>query len=380
MKKFIRTSILSAAVSTLALTSLSCNKVKFGGGGLSAVTPTGGPEPAGPVSPEATPGATPAATPAPTATPINPTPTPVMTPTPPVTVNKTKSVTVAKNMTQVDILLVIDDSSSMAADNGRLAARMAGFVNSLASANLDWQMCVTTTDVGYYAGVPLLWSGVGSHILKPNSGNLNTIIQQTIYDIGSGFSNDEQPIKASHLNVIKNASYGCHRSGATLASIIITDEDERSVGGIYNLSSAQYKALDTENMPDNLISTVKASLGASKKFRVNAIVVPDATCEAAQDAEGSPSFIGRLPMDLANKTGGSVGSICATDFTPNLNVFAGIVRSTVSSLTLDCAPVQTPTYSGLPAGTSASVQGTTVSFTPPLPEGTSVTINYLCNN
>jgi hypothetical protein len=406
MNKFIRLTILSLAFVTLSLSSLSCNRVKFGGG-LTAVTPEGAPPDNGsPVAPEATPtpnpsgtpNPNPTATPMPTPTPMptmNPTPTPTIpgptptptptpvapTPTPTVpTANYSKSVNVAKNMTQVDILLVIDDSSSMAADNARLAARMAGFVNSLAGANLDWQMCVTTSDVAYYTGVPLVWSGLGHHILKPTSGNLSSIIQQTIYDIGSGYSNDEQPIKAINYNVMKNSNYNCHRIGATLASIIISDEDERSVGGNYNLSSAQYQALDTYNMPDSLIKAVKDNLGTTKKFRVNAIVVPDKTCEAAQDAEGTPSFIGFLHMDLANKTGGSIGSICASDFTPNLNVFAGIIRNTVSSITLDCSPVQTPNYAGLPAGTTASLQpGAVVSFSPPLPEGTSVNINYVCN-
>lgn len=385
MKKHIYFSILLALS---ALTTISCGKVKFSSeGSTAATTPQSTQTPTPTISPTASPTPTPTATatpnststPAPTST-VMPTSTPAPTATP--LVSKTKSVTVQKNMTQVDILLVIDDSSSMAADNGRLGARLAGFITSLSQANLDWQMCVTTTDVSYYAGAPLIWSGTSSHILNSNIGSsLSSVVQQTIYDIGSGFSNDEQAIKATYLNVTKNAQFLCHRANSTLATIIISDEDERSVGGTYNLSSAQYKPLTTENMPDTLISTVSNQLGTSanpKKFRVNSIVVSDSTCEAKQDAEGTPSFIGKLYMDLATKTGGSIGSICDTDFTPNLNVFSGIVRNTVSSVTLDCAPVS-QSVTGLPAGTTVTVQGNVMSFNPALTEGATITVNYQCN-
>ena len=377
------------------LTTTSCNGVKFSAGGMTAVTPQS--TPSG-TAPDPTP--TPAASPTPTSSPsvvtttspamsptptstVMPTATPTMAPSPTATplISKTKSVVVQKNMTQVDILLIIDDSSSMAADNGRLAARLSGFINSLATANLDWQMCVTTTDVSYYAGIPLIWSGTASHILNSSIGaSLSSVVQQTIYDIGSGFSNDEQAIKATYLNVTKNSQFLCHRPNSTLATIIISDEDERSVGGVYNLSSAQYKPLAPENMPDTLIATVSSQLGSSgnpKKFRVNSIVVPDSSCEAKQDAEGTPSFIGKMYMDLATKTQGSIGSICDADFTPNLNVFSGIVRNTVSGVTLDCSPIQA-SYMGLPSGTTTSIQGAVVSFSPALPEGTNITINYSC--
>lgn len=359
-------------------------------------TPTGTPSPTGTplVTPTLTPIPTATATPTPTATPsptltpvptVMPTiaPTPTTTPTPHPFVDKVKTVTVARNMTQVDIFLVIDDSSSMAADNSRLASRLAGFVNSLASANLDWQMCITTTDYSYYAGNPLVWSGTSSHILNQANGpQLNSIVQQTIYDIGSGYSNDERAIAATTNNILNNASYGCHRQEATLATIIISDEDERSTGGNYNLSSAQYKPLEQIDQPAYLIQTIANTFNtgsSSKKFKVNTIVVPDSACEAQQDAEGSPSFIGQTYMDLAAQTQGSVGNICATDFTANLNVFAGIVRNTVSSIELDCVPLLPPQIVGYPAGTSTSLSGKMVSFSPPLPEGITVTINYKCS-
>lgn len=306
---------------------------------------------------------------------------PPTTTTVPGYVTRTKSITVSPTMTQVDILLVVDDSSSMAQDNAKLAARMSTFVGELQAVNLNWQMCVTTTDTNYYAGRPLVWSGAGSHILTKNSGNVNAIFQQTIYDIGSGFSNDEQGIKASTLSVLGNGSTGCYRPQAALAVILISDEDERSVGGVYNLSSAQYKALEAQNYPQNYVSTVASTFNSNgfvKKLAFNSIVVTDAACEAAQDAQGTSSFIGKKYIEASNITAGGIGSICASDYYSSLNLFKIGIQNSVSSVNLDCVPLQTPT-TNLPAGYSFTLTGNKMVFNPALQEGLTVTITYRCS-
>jgi hypothetical protein len=296
---------------------------------------------------------------------------------PPNTVTKVKTVTVPASQNQVDILLVVDDSSSMSADNTKLANRLNGFVTALGSANIDWQMCVTTTDVSYYEGRPLYWSGLTSRVLNKNSGNLATIFQQTIYDIGSGYSNDEQGVKASILSVLNNPIYPCYRTGAALSVIIISDEDERSVGGNSSLSSQQYKPLGTQNYPATYINTVKAVFGADKRFAVNSIVVKDNSCRNIEDAEGSLSFIGTRYIELADLTGGKNGSICDSDYSTNLNYFKDVITNTVSGFDLECVPYGAANVS-LPEGYNYTISGNHISFTPVLPSGTTVTVTYQC--
>lgn len=281
-------------------------------------------------------------------------------------------------MTSVDVLLVMDDSSSMAQDNAKLAMRMSGFVASLQAANLDWQMCVTTTDVGYYSGRPIIWSGTGSHVLNRNSGNLNAIFQQTVYDIGSGYGNDEQGIKAATLSVLGNGSTGCYRPQAALAVVLISDEDERSVGGVYNLSSAQYQPLTAQNYPANYVNTVASTFnsgGFVKKLAFNSIVVTDSACEAAQDAQGTSSFIGKKYIEASNMTAGGIGSICASDYYSSLNLFKINIQNAVSSVDLDCNPLQTPTVNPAYAFT---LTGNKMVFNPAIQEGATVTITYRC--
>lgn len=305
---------------------------------------------------------------------------PPTTTTVPGYVTRTKTVTVTPTMTSVDVLLVVDDSSSMAQDNAKLAMRMANFVSGLQAANLDWQMCVTTTDVGYYGGRPLVWSGASSHVLTKNSGNVNAIFQQTIYDIGSGFSNDEQGVKASTLSVLGNATTGCYRPQAALAVILISDEDERSVGGVYNLSSAQYQPLTSQNYPANYVNTVASTFnsgGFVKKLAFNSIVVTDSNCENAQDAQGTSSFIGRKYIEASNMTAGGIASICQSDYSTSLNLFRISIQNTVSSVNLDCNPLQTPT-TNLPGGYTFTMTGNKMVFNPALQEGLTVTITYRC--
>lgn len=272
---------------------------------------------------------------------------------------------------------MIDDSSSMAQDNAKLAQRLSGLVTGLQSSNLDWQMCVTTTDTGYYSGRPIVWSGNGgSHILKPSIGsNLSSVIQQTVYDIGSGYSNDERGIYAANLSVQGNGTTGCYRSQAALAVVLISDEDERSVGGVYSRSSAQYKALESGDQPQTYVNLVKSKFGANKKLAFNGIIVQDSGCEATQDAQGTPSFQGTLYLNAASLTAGRTGSICDSDYYQHMNLFKVNIQNTVSSVTLDCVPYGAVTVS---PSYPHTINSNKIIFNPALTDGSSVTITYRC--
>ena len=176
---------------------------------------------------------------------------------------------------QLDILLVIDDSGSMYKDSSRLATKLKTFVDRLKNSNIDWQMCVTSTDTEYYQGRPIQWkvdtkykpskSEESNHILKKNSGDLNQIFVDTMRFIGAGFNSDEQGIKAMNLSVQDNDRSNCYRDKAALSVIVISDEDERSVGGNKSLSPKDYERLGPLNTPQSFIKTVKDSFSPRKR-------------------------------------------------------------------------------------------------------------------
>jgi len=301
---------------------------------------------------------------------------------PPTCTTRTFTETVSEAQNQLDILLVVDDSGSMYQDSSRLATKLSGFVNRLQGSNINWQMCVTTTDVDYYQGRPLQWQGGNSaHILTRNSGNLNSIFVDTMRFIGAGFSSDEQAIKAMNLSVLDNNRSNCYRANAGLAVIVISDEDERSVGGNYSLSPNDYRPLGSLNTPQSFINTVQSNFPAGKRVTVNSIVVKDSTCQAQQNAQGEDarSFFGTQYMNLSNLTGGTSQSICMNDYNIALNHCYERIRDSLGTVTLTCSPSQAPTVTvnGSPY-TSLTVSGNQLIFNPVIEGPATVSGQYCC--
>lgn len=298
----------------------------------------------------------------------------------------------------VDVIMIVDDSSSMAADNAKLAQRMGGFISDLDAANIDYRVCLTTTDVGYYEGSPIKWGTCGdnacsvekfnpvSHLMTKSTPNKSKLFTDTIKYIGAEWSSDEQGIKAMRLMIDGYSGSGCLRNKSTLAVILIADENERSVGGNRAWSEAQYEPLTSANYPDNLISRVASKYNTSnyvKPFIWNSIIVRpgDKQCEALQDAQGTPSFFGTLYNELSNKTGGHVGSICSSNYAADLRLVKDRVVQSMPYVTLECVPTNTPNVTISPnRSTNISMEGKRVRFNPALPEGTTVTVKYRCPN
>ncbi len=315
-------------------------------------------------------------------------------------VTTTKTVTVQDN--QLDVQLVIDDSNSMLADNQKLGARLQNFVNDLSAAGFDWQMCATVTraqqisssDPTLYWGASRFWIGNGGAspwILKAGTANLNQIFQNTILDIGAGWagSDDERGIKAAwwHLwngDINYADASGCYRKEAGLATLIISDEDERSVGGDYSqiYYPGEWKPLEDEDAPIHYYSLVREVFGPTKRFNVNSIIVRpgDTACMAAQDAAGSKSHYGTKYNELSIMASGSVGSICDSDYSANLKTFKDQIVNSMGSLPLECAPVGgqvTVTVTPSMAVTTR-VDGSTLYLNPKIPAGSTIKADYQC--
>lgn len=309
-------------------------------------------------------------------------------PPPTKTVTQTEYVTPAQN--QLDVIMIVDDSSSMGPDNTKLGQRMGGFISDLDALNVDYQVCITTTDIrprpDGFAGSPLKWTGTGVYVMNSTTSNKSKVFTDTIAAIGSGYSSDEQGIKALGLMIRDFKTSGCFRDKAALTTIMISDEDERSVAGNCALSSQQCVAMTSMNYPDTLISQVHSvfdATGFKKPFVWNSIITKpgDSACEAQQDAQSSPSFPGTKYKELSDKTGGYVGSICAADYSQNLSYIKNIVFNSLPGITLNCTPIGSPTVTfDRPVTTSTTLQGNVLKFTPAVPQGTTVTITYVCPN
>lgn len=313
-----------------------------------------------------------------------------------------KSEVVAYGNKQVDFLLVLDDSNSMLPELKKLAARMSTFVNSLDASNIDWQMCITTTR-GQPApggaltyGAPLNWknyspaaAGTPAYLLKKGSANLNTIFTSTIdtLTIGGGASGDERAIKATHDNFQSALSHDCYRPGAAISVIVISDEDERSVGGKPehvkpNDSATAYQPLESDDLPQTMVARARSSFGNDVRLTFNSIIVKpdDAVCEIEQDKDTSPSHSGRVYAEASQLTDGGIGSICDADYGPNLNTFKDKIVNSLAALNLECEADPSSLDIKVEGNhvTGLKLEGKILKFAYPLIEGTKIDMKYDC--
>lgn len=316
------------------------------------------------------------------------------------TTTQTKDVVTTYNVTskqnKVDIILVVDNSSSMTADNLKLADRLSAFVTQLESSAIDWQMCLTVTSaIPYnnynYFGMSIDWSdytGEKTWILKKGTANLPTIFRNTMLNklsIGAKDTNDERGIKAAYWHASYKDYNLCYRQDAALAHIIISDEDERSIGGVVadKYYDSETQALEADDEPANLVQKIKDVFGTSKRVRSNTIIVKpnDSNCLSTQDAQGTKAHYGRKYSELSSLTGGGVGSICDDNYSSNLQYFNEVIDDSLAAMPLECNPYNnavsvniTPAQGNI----TTTVQGQSLVFSPNVTAGSTIVANYKC--
>ncbi len=291
---------------------------------------------------------------------------------------------------KLDVLVVIDNSGSMNTEQANMAARFGTFLEQLAG--IDWQLGIITTDVSSDAdrrdGRLLQFengsgTGTGQYIIT-SATPLATAklwfgdtIQRPINE-GSGY---EQGVAASYRalqrsqqsgNEISMRNAALFRSDAALAVLVVTDADETNPRGT-----------ETQNKPETLMNYVK-SLWASKPFSFNSIIVPigDANCKSINGNEG----YGYTYDSLSQLTGGIRGTVCANDYSAQLQNIGQSTQDLVTSVTLNCIPVDTNrdmipdiqimTADGSPAP-RYTLEGMRLNFSSALPPGANH-VKYSC--
>lgn len=131
---------------------------------------------------------------------------------------------------KVDILFVVDDSTSMSAHQQELSRVVPDLVDKLNSLQMDFQVAVTSTTTSTnYSYFPHSRQFLGSPKFLNNQ-NSNLLLNRLLVgEIGSDFERGLEAIEAvlspSYLNA---EAPGFLRADALLAVIIIGDEDDQS--------------------------------------------------------------------------------------------------------------------------------------------------------
>lgn len=284
-------------------------------------------------------------------------------------------VMVAASPTDIDVLMVIDNSGSMDAERKKLSEKLNDFISKLNG--LNWRVCLTTTspktDGQLRAFAPDIYK------IDKDTPNYNDLFLAAVKgDLGDA-SGDEQGIKAT-VRAIETNDARCFRDAAALAVVVISDEDERSWGGYEEYKDkTQYQVLGTKNMPSNVAAAVRAKYGAEKIFTFHSIVIKSMDTACQKESAGQ---YGRRYEELSGLTSGIVGSLCAANYGTELQKMAERTRVNLDSTVLRCAPVAGTLKVSIMAsgaGQTYTVSGDKVSYNPVLNSGSKVSFEYYCS-
>jgi len=214
---------------------------------------------------------------------------------------------------KVDIVFIVDNSTSMGQHQARLNSQIPTLVSILQSLKMDYHIVAISTSMGLdgnggqFLGDP--------KILTPTTPNLQTLLQQRIA-LGDTGSNNERGLYS--LETVLSPSYlavdgkGFLRDEALLAVIALSDENDKSG------KTASYYA--------SMLDKLKPADSAGRKswiFNFIGVLENSSACRTFNDY----SEVGTIQMQLADLSGGNKESLCSNSLASAVtNIKARIVQ------------------------------------------------------
>ena len=242
----------------------------------------------------------------------------------------------------VDVLWVIDNSSSMGEEQARVIAEINAFYAWFETLALDYHMGVVTTDIvtpslsGRLVGAPAYIDAATANGEAELAESLN---------VGTDDQGNESGLAAAQLALseplLSAENTGFYRPEARLVVAFLSDEPEQSTP-----EAAAYIEFFT-------------NLKADPSRVVIAAIVGDygAGCQNTCDGTAQSALPGDKYLDVVYAFGGVFGSICTCDLSPTLDAIG--LASTIFGRTFPLAQVPSD-----PAGLQAWIDGTeSTSFT-----------------
>lgn len=253
---------------------------------------------------------------------------------------------------KIDVLWVIDNSGSMDSSQQRLAAEFSRFIDLFNAKGFDYRLAVITSD----AYKPLFGassirakfkdgtdatSHTGVFVVTPQTPNLNQTFMTNVLQ-GINGSGDERPFQSMTYAIEspENTQFQFPRPDAFLAVINVSDEDDFSHDGS-NYIDGQYSnaALHTTDRYKNWLDALTGATDTnrSSKYNFNTITIMDQACLDELNAEVPGRRIGLRYMELADKTNGIKGSLCA-NFGTTLSTISNKIIELATQFYLDRTP------------------------------------------
>jgi hypothetical protein len=259
---------------------------------------------------------------------------------------------------KLDLLVVVDDSTSMIEEQTNLASKLDPLLSKIT--NTDWQIAVVTTS-------------------NPCLRN-NRLIKKTDADQAQAFSSavlvplDATVIEKGFPMAIKALKGECNgavnqwtRAGSSIAVLILSDED--------NCGSNTGEGCPGEDgeTAQQMVNYLR-SIRPAEQARVYGIF------EGPFNACGAAAYEGRKYKEAVDLTGGAWGSICAANYTTTLeNISANVSRIVKREFRLDHVPDSGSVVlavDGQPV-TDYVVNGDTITLNTVSPDELTLSVSYI---
>lgn len=274
--------------------------------------------------------------------------------------------TFIQGSTSIDVLWVMDNSSSMAQEQARVADSITSFFGQFEALGADYHMGVITTDV-----TNPLYSGnlVGDPTyIDPATPDAQALLSLAL-NVGENDMGNESGLAATELAltepVLSGTNLGFYRPEAKLAVVFLSDEPEQS-----EPDAQHYIDFFTALKPDPtdlVISSIVGDYGTGCAT----------TCDGvAEDAQPGDKYI-----DVSTAMAGVVESLCTCDISSALTNIGENAVALVASFDLTHEPVDDTISVFVDDSSSGDWRydddDNTIVFSDPPEEGETVTVTYL---
>ncbi len=213
--------------------------------------------------------------------------------------------------TEVDILLVVDDSCSMADEQQKLGEGFDRFVEFFDVADVDYHIGIITTDMNSFSRRGRLVGASDERIISRSTPNADDVFRDLV-NVGTngwGFEKGlDAAVAALGDDLLESHNEGFLRDDALLSVIFVSDEEDISEWGV--------------NVYVDYFRGLKDSLDR-EAFNASALIGVDPDTLEPANCGPNPSFpnavAGFRYHDVVVQTGGVVGSICESDFADIVN-------------------------------------------------------------
>ncbi len=217
-----------------------------------------------------------------------------------------------------DVLWVVDNSCSMGDEQGKLGDDFSYFHSIINNAGVDYHIATVTTDDDDFQG--------GQKVIYPTTPNGASVFEANC-NVGTNGSGTERGLKFGYDGLVKarnntSPNQNFWRDDAGLRVVFVSDENDDS--GDWSSYLTSYQAMKAN--PDHVI--------------LSGIVGTDGYNAVSCSGQGGGADPGDGYVEVANATGGVLGSICDNSWSTTLTNLAWITVNLADTFTLSNVPIQ----------------------------------------